>query len=252
MTITSAGVAEVRPMVRLYDFRCQQERIAQMQEASLSHDDMGLAPDPLVASPAWWQAIERGELRRKRLDGAITKVRWGSMADWPEFEMRDSGGNVSTWTREGDLRRFVEGLRVRVEFVEHPWKHADHSLGTHSRVVLGMWVEESAARASGIAPGPGGAGYELSRRQGDVTHYLCVSDRDSGDALLAALKRRGRVGRVRGGGTSREWIVQVWTPRAHAARREALDLDALARRFGGRYDGGEIVAGDVWGPLNQR
>jgi hypothetical protein len=239
-------------MVRLYDFRCQRELIAQMQEASLTRDDVGLAPEPLVASPSWWHAIERGDLQRVCLDGTITGVWWGSMADWPEFEMRDSGGNISTWTREGDLRRFVEGLRVRVEFVEHPWKRVDHGLGTHSRVVLGMWVEESAARASGIAPGPGGAGYELSRRQGDVTHYLCVSDRDSGDALLAELERLGRVGRVWGGGTPTEWIVQVWTPRADDARGEAPELDSLARRFGGRYDGGEIVAGDVWGPLNER
>lgn len=239
-------------MVRLYDIRCQPELTAQMQEVSLTRDDVGLAPDPLVASSAWWQAIESGELQRGCLDGTITSVSWGSMADWPEFEMRDSEGNVSTWTREGDLRRFVEGLRVRVEFVEHPWKHADHVLGTHSRVVLGMWVEESAARASGLAPGPGGAGYKLSRRQGDATHYLYVSDRDSGDALLAELERLGRVGRVWGGGTPTEWIVQVWTARADDARGEAAGLDAVARRFGGRYDGGEIVAGDVWGPLDQK
>ena len=238
------------PNVQLYYFASQRDLIDQMQETSLAREDLGLAPEPLVASAAWWDALERGELRGGCVDGAITNVWWGSMADWPEVEIRDANGHLSTWTREGDPRRYAKGLGARVTFVEHPWKHEAHGLGPHARLVLEIWVEESTARSSGLAPGPGGAGYELSRRHGEATHYVAIAERDRGEDLLAEFERVGRAGRVWGGGTPAQWIVQVWAPRAAEAQAEAAKIDAVARRFGGRYDGGEIVGGQVWGPLD--
>jgi len=234
-------------MIHLYNFRDQHEKIAAMQRTSLTGDG-GLEPDPLVGSDDWWGRIADGSMPVVRLDGTITRVYWGSMADWPEFELRDTSGEISSRTREGDARHYVEGLSVRVDYVEHRRKPSSHGLGTHSRVVLGQWVEESLARSAGTAPGPGGAGYELTREHGEATHYLYAPSRVAGEQMLTELEKEGRIGRVWGGGTASLWIVQVWTAVAAEAKAQAPELDAFARRFGGNYDGGEIIDGEVWGP----
>jgi len=237
-------------MIRLYDFRDQHAKIAAMQLVSQTGDG-GLEPDPLVGSDDWWQRIADGSMPVVRLDGSITRVYWASMADWPEFEIRDASGEARSLTREGDARRYVEGLAVRVEYVEHPRKPSSHRLGTHSRVILGEWVEQSLARSAGIAPGPGGAGYGLAREHGEATHYLYASSRTKAVEMLTELEKQGRVGRVWGGGTASLWIVQVWTAVAAEAKAEVWELDAFAQRFGGSYDGGETIDGEVWGPVPQ-
>jgi hypothetical protein len=210
-------------MLQLYDLAAQTKLIAQMQETSLTREDIGLAADPLVASPEWWDAIERGALRRHDITGVITGEWWGSMADWPEFELRDGEGRLTTWTREGDARRFAPGLEARVVFVEHPWKNPTPSRQM-SRVVLGMWIEDGPARVSAFAPGPGGAGYALSRQHGEAAHFLYISDRARADELFAALRAAGRTGRVWGGGTASLWIVQIWAHDVNTARAEAHEL----------------------------
>jgi hypothetical protein len=237
-------------MVRLYDLRDQRARIAAIQRTSLDDSDTGLAPDPLVGSDEWWEQIRTGDRPLHRIDGTITRTYWASMADWPEFEMSDSAGTLSTWTAEGDRRRLVVGLRARVEYVEHPWKPASrHDFDErHSRVVLGIWVEDSAQRADGIAPGPGGAGYDLDRRYGEAVHYLRVPSRAIGETLLTELEQQGRVGRVWGGGTADLWYVQVWAASGADAQSEIARLERLAQSRGGRYDGGEVINGAVWGP----
>jgi hypothetical protein len=238
-------------MVRLYDFRDQTEKIAAMQRTSLTHETMGLAPAPLVASDDWWAEIDSGAIPPVRLDGVVTRVYWGSMADWPEFELRDARGELSSWTREGDARRFVEGLTFRLEYVEHPWKHPRPGEPRMRRVVLGQWIEESPLRSAGIAPGPGGVGYEYARKHhGEATHYLYAPTRTTAEHLLGDLEREGHLGRVWGGGTSELWIVQVAAATADIARSEASQLAAFARGHGARYDGGEIVQGEVWGPID--
>jgi hypothetical protein len=179
-------------MIRVYDFRDQHEKIAAMQRTSLTGDD-GLEPQPLVASDDWWKQIAAGAMPAVRLDGTITRVYWASMADWPEFEIRDAGGEISSWTRWGDVRRFVEGLSVSVEYVEHPWKPSSVGLGTHSRIVLAQSVEQSLVRAAAIAPGPGGVGYEFAREHGEATHYLCAPTRDVGAKMLSSLESQGRI-----------------------------------------------------------
>ena len=49
-------------------------------------------------------------------------------------------------------------------------------------------------RVDGVAPGPGGAGYELDRRFGEAVHPLRVPSRAAGEQLLTGLERKGRVG----------------------------------------------------------
>jgi hypothetical protein len=240
----------VAAMFRLYDFRDQEQKIAAIQRTSLTHETLGLAPVPLVASDDWWAQIASGAIPTGRVDGVITRVYWASMADWPEFERQDARGQLSSWTREGDARRFVEGLTFRLEYVEHPWKHPRGGEPGVSRLVLGQWIEESPQRSAGIAPGPGGAGYALAREHhGDATHYLYAPSRIAGEQLLGELERQGRIGRVWGGGTRELWIVQIGAAHADLAKAEASQLAKLALSYGARYDGGEIVQGEVWGPI---
>jgi hypothetical protein len=202
-----------------------------------------------VGSPKWWEAIERGDLRRYDLAGEITREWWGSMADWPEFELRDAEGALTTWTREGDARRFVPGTKARVLYVEHPWKKPG-PFGPMSQLVLGVWVEDGPTRVSAFAPGPGGAGYRLSRQSGEAAHFLYAPDRSRADEILGSFEAAGRTGRVWGGGTPSLWVVQIWAQDADSAKEDAVELARVARDLGGRYDGGEIIEGEIWGPLS--
>jgi hypothetical protein len=147
-------------LVTVYSFEQDKARIAAMQKASLSASDFGLSPSPaLVATPAWWRAAQDGTLVRTVVTGTITRVYWGSMGDWPECEVTAEDGVKSTWTREGDLTRYVEGLRARFTFVLHPWKVPDqHGLGPASKVMLTVEIEDSDRRSDPRAPGPGGVG----------------------------------------------------------------------------------------------
>jgi hypothetical protein len=43
------------------------------------------------------------------------------MGDWREFEL-DEAGERRSWTRQGDISRYVEGACAKVIWVGHPWK----------------------------------------------------------------------------------------------------------------------------------
>jgi hypothetical protein len=139
----------------LYSLREDPERVAALQKATLSPGDFGLAPDPaLVGSVDWWAAIDRGELPVFEATGRISRVYWGSMGDWPEFELTSDEGERSTWTRLGDCSRYVEGLAARVRYVRQRYKSAGERLGLESRQVLEIAVEHSDRRSSPYPPGP--------------------------------------------------------------------------------------------------
>lgn len=147
--------------VTVYDFASDERMIAAMQAASLGPSDFGVATKPaVVGTPEWWLAIEQGRLPKHVLEGKIAAVYWASMGDWPEFELVAPGGVSSRWTREGDVSRYVEGLRVRVSWTLHPWKRPKPStgLGAESRITLQIELEPSDRRSDPRAPGPGGIG----------------------------------------------------------------------------------------------
>ena len=96
------------------------------------------------------------------------------MADWPEFELKDAAGALTTWTRKGDPRRYVEGLAARVEFAEHPWKNPGFSIPSGSYLELAEdWSITSVkrprsgliARAHAILTGRGRARAGASKRE---------------------------------------------------------------------------------------
>lgn len=147
-------------LVLVYSLKQDTARIERMQKASLGATDFGVSPSPaLVGTDEWWRATRDGTLDRTVVTGRISRVYWGSMGDWPECEVTADDGTTTTWTREGDLTRYVEGLRMRLTFVLHPWKvPAQHGLGAASKIVLTVEIEESDRRSDPRAPGPGGIG----------------------------------------------------------------------------------------------
>ena len=146
--------------VTVYTLAQDQTRTEAMQKASLGATDFGLSPLPaLIGTSEWWHATEDGSLVRKVVSGTISRVYWGSMGDWPECEVTGNDGAKSTWTREGDITRYVEGLRVLITFVLHPWKVPDqHGLGNASKIVLTVEIEDSNRRSDPRPPGLGGIG----------------------------------------------------------------------------------------------
>ena len=103
----------------VYDLQADEERLAQIQKVSFDDSDFGLAPDPLVGGSEWWDEIGSGRRRTFRIEGTIERVFFRSMGDSPEFRLRARDGSESDWTGEGHARRDVEGLGVRLAYVEH-------------------------------------------------------------------------------------------------------------------------------------
>ena len=239
--------------VVVYELERDEERVRRMQEASLERPDVGLSPSPLVGGSEWWDQIQRGERPMRRIEGMIEQVCWASMGDWPEFRIRAADASGSTWTREGEPRRYVEGLGVRLAYVEHPWKPEvaeTAGLGETSKIVLSIEIEDSPLRSSGIGPGPGGVGYELARRDGDVVHYLALPTQDEAHEVERAIEGSGVTAMAARQQSVGSWFVHAWHRDSGAAERHFVRLRELAARHGGAYDGGEVIAvgGQVWGP----
>jgi hypothetical protein len=149
--------------VRTYSLEQDHTRIEAMQKASLGATNFGLSPVPALAgTPEWWRATQDGSLARGVVSGTISRAYWGSMGDWPMCEVTANDGSKSTWTREGDIARYVEGLQVQFTFVLHPWKVPDqYGLGAASKIVLMVDIEDSDRRSDPRAPGPGGVGLRM-------------------------------------------------------------------------------------------
>src|SRR5438477_6983981 len=111
------------PLVTVCSFDGDLPKIAAMQKVSRDHfSDMGVSLAPaLVGTPEWWRAANDGTLVRGVVSGTISSVYWGSMNDWPMFDLVAADGSRSEWTREGDISRYVEGLHARLTFVLHLW-----------------------------------------------------------------------------------------------------------------------------------
>jgi hypothetical protein len=147
-----------------YDLRQDLAYVRQVQDASSTRPGYGFPTTPyLFGSDAWWAAVDAGAIERRSVDGVITAVYWGSMGDWPEFRMSTPEGYERTWTRQGDLTRYVEGLRVRVDYVTLDRKPdaAVPELGATSDVVIAISIETSLERT------PLYEGYRGSRQPDD-------------------------------------------------------------------------------------
>jgi hypothetical protein len=110
-------------------------------------------------------------------------------------------------------------------------------------VVLQIWLEDAQRRSSGIAPGPGGVGYQLARDQGKVVHYLEFPSLEAAEQALSALGDDGQTHRgPYRTGPDGPWVIDAWDVEGTSLSR-FRELAALAADRGGRYDGGEVVEG---------
>lgn len=112
--------------VTIYSLDREEAQIHAMQSVSLDSKRFGLSLHPaLIGTPEWWRATKDGTLARSTVSGAISALHWEGMGDWPTCDVTDSEGRTSRFNREGDVSRYVEGLRVRFTYVFHPWKSFD-------------------------------------------------------------------------------------------------------------------------------
>ena len=164
-TFSSKASPQQMCLITVYSLKEDTTRIEAMQKQSLNVANSGLSIVPaLVGTPEWWRATEGNSLGRRVVPGIISRVYWGSMGDWPMCEVTADDGSKSDWTREGDVSRYVEGLRVQFTAVFHPWKIPDqHGLGATSKIILIVEIEDSDRRSDPRAPGPGGVGLRVRR-----------------------------------------------------------------------------------------
>ena len=143
------------PLTSVYRLRDDTGRIKSIQKTTLETADYGLVPEPaLLGSSGWWQAIDEGRLPLQTAQGTITRVFWGSMGDWPEFELTTPNGDVLGWTREGDIRRYVEGLQIQVAYVVQSYKPTAPILKDKpANIIVEIMVEEIPLRSRGFGPG---------------------------------------------------------------------------------------------------
>lgn len=223
--------------ITLYDLHEERGQRANLEEASAGPPPFGIVPEPAPAgSDEWFSAIERGELPSGVDEGVVERVWWGSMVDWPEFDLVDERGDSTTWTRYGDPRRYVPGLKVRVRWVEVRHKPGSHIADPH-RMVLRIDLEDSDKRVSGIAPGPGRAGYRMLGGAGTVVHFLACRSLEDSAALRRSLGLE--VPLTDHELPSGEVLMRL-------AERSPEEVRVAAERIGAWYDGYEILRdGDV-------
>lgn len=229
----------------VYDLARDDERTRRIQEASLTRPGYGFPIKPaLLGSPEWWGLIEQGVLPEVSVEGSIERVYWatGSMGDWAEVTLRHDDA-ADPWTRECDVRRYVEGLGARVHYVELEAKPDAPfaALDPVSKVVLRIWIEASTHWSPAIAPGPGGVGYRLAGAPG--THLpLHLPGGQPARPDHANLRRHGSgnrrpaiVGRV--GAHVR--VTDRRTNERTERRRQAVS--AIAGEYNGVYDGFDLI-----------
>jgi hypothetical protein len=86
-------------------------------------------------------AVEPGSCERRIAEGTITEAKPTSMPARQEFRMRTDDGSELTGVRHGNPMRYVEGLRIRVEYASAP-----QELVATEGVIVAVWIEHSHKR----------------------------------------------------------------------------------------------------------
>jgi hypothetical protein len=126
-------------LIKIYDLKRDQERVRQIQKATLETKDFGLVPDPaLFGSPEWWQAIKLEKTPVLTIKGVISKVFMSGHNDFPEFEI-DDGKQKTQWERRGIEEAYTVGRGVLLKYVIQKFKRSVPGLNV-SKNVLEIWV----------------------------------------------------------------------------------------------------------------
>ena len=109
--------------------------------------------DPPFRSAEWWSAFRQDEVPVLFLDGVISKVFWSGHGDYPQFTLTTADRQEHDFTREGDLSRYVEGLRAEVHAVTYRYKQEPAAMfppsmvGREWQMVVRILIEESDLRS---------------------------------------------------------------------------------------------------------
>jgi FtsP/CotA-like multicopper oxidase with cupredoxin domain len=140
-------VGQTRNAMKLvYRLRDDLERIAAIQNATLTTKEFGIEPTHgLLGSKQWWAAIEIGSLPLRILRGSIARTYMASMNDWPEFEVVTTDGQTSKWTREANSReqaaRYEAGRQVEIDYIIQRHRPASWDGGGETEIILEIRVE---------------------------------------------------------------------------------------------------------------
>jgi hypothetical protein len=132
-----------------YQLKMDSSRIAAIQKATLNTEDFGIEQTHgLFGSPEWWEQISSGQLPVHTLHGVIVERFWGSMADWPEINVKSDNGETSQWTREVNVREqdalYIPGQRIEIDYVLQRHRPKSISNGGEYKAVIEIRVEPSA------------------------------------------------------------------------------------------------------------
>jgi len=123
-------------------------RIRQIQQATLRTEEFGIEPTHgLFGSDEWWEKVASGELPVATISGQISRVYMGSMGDWPEFELTESDGTKSSWTREANSKElselYVVGRAVEIDFVLQRHKPKSYDGGAEHKILIAVRIDVS-------------------------------------------------------------------------------------------------------------
>jgi len=132
----------------IYELRADKERVLRVLDKNANFEGNGLSTGSYVfGSDQWWAAIDSGAIDRRSVEGTITESKSTSLPDRQEFRMLTTGNAELTGARWGDPTRYVEGLRIRLEYAtlqRTPASPSDPT--TTSDVVIAVWIEHSHKR----------------------------------------------------------------------------------------------------------
>jgi hypothetical protein len=129
-----------------YRLKDNPEWIGYVQKATLNTEDFGIEPTHgLLGSDEWWANIASGKLPTVTISGVISKVYMGSMGDWPMFEMTDSGGEKSAWTREANTEEqgelYAAGRAIELDYVVQRHRKKSWDGGAEHKIPLEVRID---------------------------------------------------------------------------------------------------------------
>lgn len=129
-------------LIKIYDLKDDVCSIKGIQKATLNTKDFGLDPENgLFGSPEWWSAIDKGIIRKREVIGRISRIyNTGQGNSFPEFQITDEKGQITSWMRVGNDNYYIEGKKIKLVCVQQKFKKAyfDHA---YDEVVLEVWIE---------------------------------------------------------------------------------------------------------------
>ncbi len=124
--------------IQVYALERDHEYIERVQAGTVEAGELALRTDNgLFGSSQWWAAIGDGTVPTERIEGMIVKLY--KKGEWPEFAV-ESDGQRTSWAMDGDVTRYEEGKRVRIDFVTLEYQKTKPDGEASTRAVLGILI----------------------------------------------------------------------------------------------------------------